>query len=315
MARLGMKKALFITICLLMALAGCEQPSAQLELQFEPDNIDTYQVMTKVEKKYEFIQPALGKEDIKNAGTTMDMTFDQEVVKVDEAGNATAKITIQEVQYVVTSRSGVEFEFDSSDSKFGSDPMMGLIGQSYTIVISPDGTGRLSTAQGAINAVQGQEARRRAGQLLSTRAVELRHSINAIPPMDSRELKVGQSWMVEEKSPQGMLSEKQYEKVYTLKKIQDVGGRRVAMIDLDVDTGSAPVTGTGQMGVFQNMFDIVETYDGHFKMDADSGTPLEYAERIEATYTAVEPTNQPSNKGPDTLTMGYVKEVSMKMVN
>lgn len=315
MARLKTAITLVTAVCLLMISTGCEQQAAQLHLAFEPDNVHTYRTLNRVEKKYEFIQPALGKEDIKNAGTVMDMTYDQEIIEVDEQGNAKARITIREVEYVVTSRSGVEYGFNSADSQYANDPMMGLIGQSYVIVIEPNGTARLVSAREAIDALEGQEARRRAGQLLSTRSVEFRHSINALPPVDQEPLKVGQSWTVQEKSPQGMLSEKQYEKVYTLKEISQQQDREVAMIDLNVDTGAAPVTGTGQMGVFQNMFDIMETYDGHLKMEVQTGTPLEYAEKIEAVYTAVEPTDQPGEKGPDTLTMGYVKEIFMQKMN
>lgn len=297
-----------------LGFTGCKQQAADLNLKFSPEQSGTYTVMNRTLKDYEFVQPSANKEDKKQTGVITEMTFDRQITSVDEAGNATARITIRKLKYLIKGKDGNELDFDSTNPDSQSDGLMGLIGAEYTITIKPDGKASLASAGTALQQISDAQARKYAGQLLAAKAVEERHSVDGLPEEPSG-MKVGSTWNVEEDSPAGMLAKKRYDKTYTFDKVVKMDGSEVAVITMDVDTGAAQRTGSGQMGFFENMFDTREVYTGEIRLDMNSGDVLDYHQFLEATYIAIEPSQEKSEKGPDTLTMGFTKEIKLEKVD
>ena len=58
------------------------------------------------------------------------------------------------------------------------------------------------------------------------------------------------------------------------------------------------------MGLFANVFDAEETFEGKLAIDTDTGKISGYNETLTATYVAAEmPRNPKPGKGPDVLTI------------
>ena len=120
-----------------------QKGAVQLVLKFEPNDVSTYKVVMYAQKSVLWEGPAPTKPSAFKGGLTSnrsEMTFTQQIKSVDEAGNAIALITIKELKYLAKVRDSVSMDFDSSREKDKSDPMIGLIGRSYSIKITPAGS-------------------------------------------------------------------------------------------------------------------------------------------------------------------------------
>jgi hypothetical protein len=119
-----------------------------LALKFKPGETTTYRLITENTNGLEFEgkdpkDPSfIGGE----TGTRIEMEFTEEIQSVDEKGNASAKITIKALKYLAKHKSVTTIDFDSSE---GKEHLLGkLIGQSYTIEITPAGkVGKSLTSQ------------------------------------------------------------------------------------------------------------------------------------------------------------------------
>ncbi len=293
----------------LLVLTGCG-PKADLSLSFDDSRVNTYRTVQETLKDFEFVQPSLDKQDKKQTGTIAEAVFNQEIENVDADGNAHAKITIRELVYTVKGKEGITYSFDSKNSQdMNSKKLADLIGNSYTIKIMPNGKAQVINAQAARATVKGGYDARVAKSFLSNESIEDRHSIAALPE-DPKEMTKGQTWTVKEPSPKGLLAKKDFEKVYTLRQVD---GQK-AIVEMQAKGGQGSYS-QSQMGFFANMFDTNESYTGRMVLNLETGRVHEYKEELVATYTAVDaPDNSKSEKGPDTLTMGFTQKISLEMI-
>ena len=89
-------------------------------------------------------------------------------------------------------KSNVNFDFDSTRKADLKKPFAKLIGQSYKIKISPDGSVTVVNAKAIRNAVkEGYDSRMAKGLLSDGKLVTL-HTILALPDGDSSSVKKGQ---------------------------------------------------------------------------------------------------------------------------
>lgn len=308
-------------VFMLITLTGCGS-NADLSLKFSPDDTDTYKVVSRTIKDYRFEQPSLNppKLDEQQSGTTIGVTFDQTIQEVAEDGSAVAKITIKEVSYVVKDKSDVKFDFDSQRAADKSKPFAKVIGQSYKIRISPEGSVETVDAKAARAAVVAGYEGQIAKAFFSDIRIKDRHEILALPDADASTLKKNDSWSRVVPSPAGMLAEKSFKKVYTLTNIEGPKKDRIATVEMVASESAEPAEGAskkaGGMGIFANMFDTKEDYTGRLVMSVDTGKVKEYNEKLVATYLAAEESkDEDSNKGPDTLKMSFTYAVSAELVD
>jgi hypothetical protein len=313
---MSLKATISLTLGLVLMLfvfTGCG-PQADLKLALEEGSGVQYKVTEVALKDFEFVQPALDKIDQKQSGTTVTTVLSQTIDQVQADGSAIATITILKLDYLSRAKEGIAYQFNSEDPGSGEKKLGALIGRTYRIVIYPDGSAKLKNASDALSAVKGGQDEKVVRNYLSAKRVAQRHSV-PLPPQETGTLSKGDSWKHEQESPPGLLAKKTFEKVYTLKQVQDKGDSTIAYVEMTADPGDKVGTTEG-MGLFANMFDTEETYVGTLKLDLNSGKVLKYHEKLRAVYLAVEPdADEKSEKGPDTLTMGFTHEIMMEAVN
>ncbi len=313
-----------IAVCLLACLTGCAK-RANLTLKFAPEDTTTYRVSTEMIKDFRFEQPSLTPPKLQEeqSGTTVDVTFQQRIDKIEESEesdpNALVTVTIKKIAYIVKDKNTVKFDFDSTRQADKGKPFAKVVGQSYTIRISPAGVVEVVDAKDARSAVTAGYEGRVAKALFSDDRIKKRHSILALPDIARSTLKRGESWSRIVASPPGLLTAKSFEKTYTLESIEGPKDNQVVTVLMNAAESAEPAPDTGKqpagMGIFANMFDATETYTGKMVLELGTGKILQFNEKLVATYLAAqEPQDKSSDKGPDTLTMRLTHSVSMEIV-
>ncbi len=310
------KMSLFLSVMSLgvvVMMTGCS-PSADLNLKFSPEQTATYKAVSEVVKDFRFEQPNLNKLREEQTKTVIDMTFTQTIDRVDEAGNATATITIKDLAVEMTNKNELKYAYNSTDKKDSKSPMGKLLGQSYTIELSPNGQVKVLNTKAAKAAVKGGYEKKVATSILDDKNIIARHSIVALPQEAASAMKVKATWSQVVPSPPGLLAPKNYKKVYTLTDVDTKDGATIATVEMNAgeDTDAAPGKISGGMGVFAKMFDNEDNYTGTMTFNVDSGSVLTLEETLVSTYLAQEmPEKGDPEKGPDTLTMQFTNRVKL----
>lgn len=305
-------------VCLSVLFTGCG-PQADLSLKFNPNQVTTYKVITQATKMFKFEQPSLDKVREDQTGTNMEVVFDQQITNVDQKGDAIAQITLKDIKYKAVEKGEVKFDFDSSRDADKKQKFAKLLGQTYKIRITKSGAIQVIDAKDARNAVKGGYDGTVAKGFLRDDTIQKRHEILALPTEKTSVAK-GDSWSSVTASPPGMLAPKSYKKTYTLTNVKDQGSAKLAIVDMTAGTSDTPAEDlpkdTSGMGPFAKMFDTEETYTGQMTLDTQTGKVLTYNEKLDVKYIAAETSaEQKSDKGPDTLTMGFIYAVDMEVVN
>lgn len=293
---------------------GCS-PKADLSLQFSPDETAQYKSVSDVIKDFRFEQPNLDKLRKEQTRTTVEMTFTQDIQSVDDVGNAVAKITIDGLKVVIINKNENRFSFDSANTADSNNPLAKLLGQSYTIQITPDGQVSLLESSQAVAKVPSGYEKRVAESILNEENVKLRHQVQALPQASVSELSVDSTWKNIVPSPPGLLAPKSYEKVYTLTGINN-NIATVKMVATESAEPAEAATSPGGMSMFAKMFDNEDKYTGLMTLDVQTGTVLKAEETLISTYLAQEmPENGDPEKGPDTLTMQFTHQISLEKLD
>ncbi|MHC4575144.1 MAG: hypothetical protein ACYS76_13595 [Planctomycetota bacterium] len=310
-------------VSLLLVAAGCgpraEGPvttgKPQLVLRFTPRASTTYRLTTEGKRSVQFQGSLVTEANLKGGetGDTAEMTFAQEVLSVDKKGNATAKITIKELKYLAEVKDKPVLDFDSSRQRDRNSPLAKLVGQSYTIKITPTGqVAEVVDAKDIQAAVRsGTLAGSRAAALVEAEAIRERHTIAALPPADKGRLSPGGSWSDVRTYSFGLMGAKSYERVYTLKEVKRADGRSMAFVEMN----AIPTTETAEelhkeqpTSDFSKMFDSRETYTGQLSLDLTAGRVETFSETLRSEWVIVDPAaGQTRDKEPDTLKMAATR--------
>ena len=309
-----------LSVAFTSVLPGCKGPSKrttfQVSQQFIPQTTDTYEVATVTTKDFKFEQPVLEKVRQEETSTTVRMIFDQRIDKVDENGSAEAAITIRDLVCRVVKQNEVQIDYDSRREADRQNPLQKLIGQSYTVRLTPDGKAEaLDVSTVKTSNIPGQEGRL-AAHLFAKEEVSKRHEILALPDPGTP-VKIGTTWERIVPSPQGMLASKNFRKVYTVKDIQRTENGKIATIEMNASetAASTDAAGQGSMGIFAKMLDTEVQYTGKMTMNLDTGKVLDYNETLTSSHTAQEmnPKAKPE-QGPDTLVIRFIQSIDRKLV-
>ena len=134
MARKASVTLIAVSLISVLFVSGCG-PSGSLCLKFAPEQTAAYQSTTEIIKDYRFDQPTLGKLKEEQTKTLVVMDYSQTIENVDESGNATAKITLNQLKVDITNKNETRLAFDSRNEADKNAPLSKLIGKSYTIRI------------------------------------------------------------------------------------------------------------------------------------------------------------------------------------
>jgi len=297
-------------------------PTIQLALKFTPDDLTTYKVVTEVEKSVKWEGPLPDKASAFKGGATgsrVEMTFAQRIQGVDDKGNAVAQITVKGLKYLGRVKDNVVADFDSSREKDANNPLFKMVGQSYTIEISPDGQVlRIIDVSGAQAAVAGSSsASKTASVLLTPDVVKERHTIPALPAADKNRLRTGDNWSSIKAFSFDMMGSKSYEKVYTLKEIKEVNNKQIAVAEMKAIPSSEMAEELHKEqagGAFTKMFDNTEAYSGELALDLTAGKVQKYFEKLRTEWVMVDPRPEP-DKEPAALRMTATRLYSIERID
>jgi len=299
-----------------------QMPAVEMTLKFTPQDSTNYKVITDAQRSIKG-EGALANDSTFKGGTTsnrIEMTFAQQIKSVDDKGNAVAEITIKGLKCLSLEKNNTILDFDSSREPDLNNPLGALIGQSYTIEITPDGqVSKIIDANQAMAAFKGiSSANQTAKQILSQDAIKERHAIPALSACDKKQLRTGDNWSSIKAFSFGMMGSKSFERIYTLKEIKDVDNRQIAIVEMNAIPSSEMAEELHKeqaMGIFSKMFDSIDTYTGRMKLDLNAGKVKEYFEKLQSEWTAVDPSaGQEGGGEPAALRMTATRLYHIELV-
>jgi hypothetical protein len=225
-----------------------------LALKFNVGDRTSYTIMDEDTKDFKFEQPSLDKVRFEPRTVTSEIRFLQEIESVDEKGSAVAKITIKALKYFAKDKGDVKLNFDSSRESAKNKPLAKLIGKSYKIKLTSDGTVEVVDAKKIRKVVTGGQAYRVANVLLSDKVIQKRHEILSLPDTDKSLLSTGDGWTRVETPQVRLMVPKAFEKTYTFTKVTGQGESQVAFVNMNADESPTTPVGasrmTGGIGLF-----------------------------------------------------------------
>jgi hypothetical protein len=288
-----------------------EKPTVELALKYTPQDSTAYKLIMEARRGIKWEGPVANESAFRGGQTSsrLEMTFTQQIQSTDENGNAVAKITIDSLKHLSLVRDNPVVDFDNSRAKDQDNPFAKLIGQSYTIEITPDGrVSKVIDASQAQAAVKGTStAHKTASAMLTTERIMDHHTIPAVPAADKNKLKTGDNWSGVKTFSFGLMGSKSYERTYTLKEIRDTDNRRIAVVEMEANPtieDAEKIHKEQQIGDFSKMFENNETYKGQLTLDLTAGKVEKCFEELQSEWIAVEPTaGEKEEKEPAVLIM------------
>ena len=299
-------------------LPSQQKQTFTLALKFAPQDTTKYDVTVEAERSVQWEGPANNKPSAFKGGRTgnrIELTFTQRIKSVNDKGDALAEITVESLKYVGRVRDNVIIDFNSSRQQDQNEPLAKLIGQAYTIELSPAGQLlRVVDVNQAQSAVRGVSAAHTAAvQLLSAEAVRERHTISALDGCQNKRLAPGDTWSNIKTFSFGMMGSKTHERVYTFKDVSKGDSPAAGQIAL-IEMSAIPSSQTAKElhkddggGLFTKMFDNSEAYTGQLKLDLTAGRVEECIEKLSTEWVAAEPPREGGNEQPAALKMAATR--------
>jgi hypothetical protein len=307
-----------VTICLALLTSGCAK-TATIALKFTPDDSTNYKVITESNRSVTFEGP-LATQSTGKGGTTgnkLELVFAQHIQDIDREGSAIAKITINQLKLLSVKKDQPVFDFDSAREKDRENPLVKLIGQSYTVKIPADGRAATIVDTDKVNAKLREVASKVAGRIFQPEAIEKRHTCPALLDVGNKPLEVGHTWRSTKSFDFNMLGAKTYEKVYTLNEIKSQGNQRFAIVEMNAIPSPEMIAQSAQLlHQFLEKFDNTDQYTGRLKLELNLGKVENYFEKLESVWFIVDPTIEPgSDKEPSAIRMAQTNFYSIEKLD
>ncbi len=292
-----------------------------LALKFTEQDSTTYKMTTRAENSVEF-EGSLPKRTTARGGCTgneVEMIFTEQIQSIDAKGNAVAKITIEGLKYFSKRKDKPILDFDSSREEDSNSPLAKLIGQSYTVRITPAGGVVEVIDVGQIkDAVSGEStAGKVALGLVAPKVIKRRHSIVVLPGTGNNRLRTGDDWSSVKRVSFGRMGSSSYEKIYTLRGIEEHNNQLTAVVEMSAIPGSESEEHQEQSAsVLSKMFDNTETYTGQLRLDLTSGKVEKYFEKLRSEWVVVEPESEAEeDKAPAAIKMSSIRFYSLERID
>jgi hypothetical protein len=301
---------------------AAKEEKATLSLKFTAGDVGTYKLITDAERtvKWEGAVPSDSGFKGGSRQSKLEMTYTQEILSVDGQGNATAKITVDGLKYLVKVKDTTEVDFDSAQVKDPEDEFAKMLGHSFTIEIAPTGeVTKVIDAEDIRTSVRrARRVPRRALAFLRPEPIMRRHTIPSLPPAGEKQLRTGETYSEIKNFSFGLMGTKSYEKIYTVKDVEEVDGRQVAVVEMN----AIPTAETAQelykeetTPDFSEEFDNKATYNGRLKMDLTAGKIEECFEEMRSSWMVAVPSEKQPDAAPAVLTMGESRLYSLKKID
>ena len=282
----------------------CFAKSIALKLKFAPGDSTVYKLTEETEKTLDLEMGGNLKSD--KTKKTIEMTFRQEIESVNREGNAISKITIEKLKYSSVIKNKAKIGFDSSRKEDLQKPMSKLIGQSYSVMISPKGEIVKVISADKIREITKSAKVTKINMSLPNRTAKTKyeyrffgssspennaltwlighddfikelHEVLLLP--GTQKLKIGKSWDAKKALS---IPPDSSEKLYVLQKVEDEGGHQIAIAEMKDAHPQDKEMGWG--------FPLAKTVSskGYLKMDLDDGKIVKFKEefRSEGTHSS-----------------------------
>jgi hypothetical protein len=323
LSRLPVIFGVLIAICVLIAIfivsrGGPAKPGKApkqivLVLKFNKGDTSIYKVIMETERTADFAGEITKDEQFTNgkSGTRAEMIFSQQIENVDANGNATAKITIKSLKYTAITKDVQLLDFDSSRQGQQATALSKLIGQSYTITITPTSKVVGAAGQNEIKSlVEGNAMENKAAvQLVSQNLIQRRHQIPALMDAGSKILKLGEKWSSTRTVSFGSMGTNSFEKICTLKAIEEKEGKRTAVVEISGIPATIQKDATSPVA---KLFDSTNNYTGTLLLDLNNGKIERYTEKLEAEWVVADP--QATGSEPSTIKLGTKELNSLEKI-
>jgi hypothetical protein len=294
-------------------------PAADLTLRFVPGPTIAYTAVVEQGKSVTWGGAPEAKPAGFNDGRTdnrTEVTFEQKVLSVDEAGNAAVEITIRALKHVNRITNEVKLDFDSTRQADAADPLARLIGQSYRIKLSR--RGEVLEVVDAVQAravVAGDSPSQRMGQrFLSDPEIKDRHTIAALAGLNTEPVRVGQSWSSIRGFSFSWMGSKSFERIYTLKEASESAGRRTAVVEMKAIPSAAQTREPQIGGPFAGMYDNTANYEGRLVFDLESGQVRASVEQMHTEWIIADPTAIQDGSAPAAVRMAATWRQELEQV-
>ena len=292
---------------------GEQAEQAVLALKFNKGDTSIYKVIMETERTADFAGEITKDEQFTSgkSGTRAEMIFSQQIENVDANGNATAKITIKSLKYIAITKDVQLLDFDSSIQGQQPNALNKLIGQCYTIIITPTSDVIGATGQDEIKGlVEGNAMENKAAvQLVSKNLIQRRHQILALMDAGSKKLKLGEKWSSTRTVSFGSMGTNALEKIYTLKAIEEKEGKRTAVVEISGIPATIQKDATSPVA---KLFDSTNNYTGTLLLDLNNGQIERYTEKLEAEWVVADP--QATGSEPSTIKLGTKELNSLEKI-
>ncbi|MGA2093778.1 MAG: hypothetical protein ABSH16_10285 [Sedimentisphaerales bacterium] len=273
------------------------KPAAiKMELKPAVGQEDTYKTATEMKRiiKWEGAIPSKDIPEESFSDDKMEMVFTRRIESKDANGDAIARVTIDRLKYTSVMKNQTVVDFDSSAPADANNPLAGLTGQSYTITIEPNNyVSSVTNLPRANVLMKGMTTADRIGQnILSADAIRGIQSTLLLPPAGREDLLPGDKWSQIKTFGFGMMGIKSYEKIYTLKDVQDFNGRKIAVIGMSaIPSSEVEPKYSEQQGKAgsSSMFDTNEVFTGKGELDLTAGCIKNYSENLKTSWIAAIP--------------------------
>jgi len=283
-----------------------------LVLGFAPRQTATYKVTTEAQKSVEWIGPEAGKPaDFADgrSGNFVEITFEQQVQRVRDDGNAILEITIKGLKYRGLIQSRTVLEFDSDRLQDRDNPLAAVVGKSYRLEMSPKGRVvellDLDAVRRAVKA--GAPEYSVAVRLFSDEIVRDRHDVPPLFALKEGQAHRGQTWSDLKSFGFGEMGLKGFERVYTLKQAES-GDGQTALVEMKAIPSAAMAEELHKRqtaGPMSGLFDSTDKYEGRLELDLDDGRIREYKEEMQTEWVIADPAAmQDTTAQPRALKMG-----------
>ncbi len=285
---------------------------------------ETYKIANQMKRiiKWEGAIPSKDLSAESFSDEKMEMVFTRHIENKDENGNAIARVTIDSLKYISVVKNQTFVDFDSSVPADANNPLAALIGQSYTITVEPNNyVPSITNLPRANVLMKGMTTADSIGRnILSEDAIRGIHSALLLPPTGHENLLPGDKWSQIKTFGFGMMGIKSYEKIYTLKDIQNINGRKVAGISMNAIPSSEVEPKFSQQqgrGGSSSMFDTNEEFTGQGELNLTDGCIKNYSENLKTSWIAAIPSavsQAPDANQPTVLKMTAVYSYKLEKV-
>jgi hypothetical protein len=234
-----------------------------------------------------------------------EVVFTQEILGPvpEDPNTAMALVTIEQVSYNRTSPGQPDLIFDSQESADQNSPFVKLVGQTYTIEISPEGyVPGIFNLRPARVAVRGPSmAHTVALELVDPSTIFLRHGFFNLPGPDIGSLSIGDRWRGVQQfnlkvpgTNMGPLGTYRFDKIYQLESVER---RQMGAMAVVVFVGSPRSKRTTDGRLVGAPF-LSCSYVGGGEFNLDAGRIESYLEQLEVRMPMPE-TGSPTVENPE----------------